>query len=92
MGQGVYTSLSQLLADELDVPFKPGEVAAAPPIEPTYSNPDAHIMVTVDQPQFVAFTPCFRKVGASGRAMLIQAAAGEFESRTGKFTLLKMAK
>jgi len=39
MGQGVYTSLSMILAEELDAAFDTVAVEAAPPSDALYSNP-----------------------------------------------------
>ena len=46
MGQGVYTSLSQLLADELDVDFAAVTPLPAPPIDALYGSPRSHRMGT----------------------------------------------
>jgi isoquinoline 1-oxidoreductase beta subunit len=46
MGQGVYTSISQILADELDVDFKHVVVEAAPPNDALYTNPALGFQVT----------------------------------------------
>src|ERR1700683_2862385 len=45
MGQGVYTSISQILADELDVDFKHVVVEAAPPNDALYTNPAPGFLV-----------------------------------------------
>jgi hypothetical protein len=46
MGHGIYTSISQILADELDVDFKHLVVEAAPPNDALYANPALHFQVT----------------------------------------------
>ena len=42
MGQGVYTSLSQILADELDVDFANVTPLPAPPVDTLYGSPRSH--------------------------------------------------
>jgi isoquinoline 1-oxidoreductase beta subunit len=39
MGQGIYTALSMILADELDAPFDNVTAIAAPPDDKLYKNP-----------------------------------------------------
>ena len=75
MGQGVYTSLSQLLADELDVDFANVTPLPAPPIDALYGSPRSHRMSTGGSTSIRSFYTALRQVGASGRAMLVQAAA-----------------
>jgi isoquinoline 1-oxidoreductase subunit beta len=75
MGQGVYTSISQILADELDVDFKRVLVEAAPPNDALYTNPALGFQVTGGSTSIRIFFMPMRKVGASARAMLVEAAA-----------------
>jgi isoquinoline 1-oxidoreductase beta subunit len=79
MGQGVYTSLSQLLADELDVSFDQVTPAPAPPIDALYGSPAFHRMGTGGSTSIRGFYYPLRQVGASGRAMLVQAAANQWK-------------
>ena len=46
MGQGVYTSLSMLLAEELEVKLDQIEVEHAPPNDALYANPILHSQTT----------------------------------------------
>src|SRR6201996_2503503 len=78
MGQGVYTSLSQLLADELDVSFDQVTALPAPPIDALYGSPAFHRMGTGGSTSIRGFYYPLRQVGASGRAMLVQAAANQW--------------
>jgi isoquinoline 1-oxidoreductase subunit beta len=39
MGQGIYTALSMILAEELDAPFEHVTAVAAPPNEKLFGNP-----------------------------------------------------
>jgi len=79
MGQGVYTSLSQLLADELDVSFDQVTALPAPPIDAIYGSPRGHRMGTGGSQSIRSFYYPLRQVGASGRAMLVQAAANQWK-------------
>src|SRR6201996_5252814 len=79
MGQGVYTSLSQLLADELDVSFDQVTALPAPPIDALYGSPAFHRMGTGGSTSIRGFYYPLRQVGASGRAMLVQAAANQWK-------------
>jgi isoquinoline 1-oxidoreductase subunit beta len=71
MGQGVYTSLSQLLADELDVDFADVTPLPAPPIDAVYGSPRSHRMGTGGSQSIRSFYTPLRQVGASGRAMFV---------------------
>ena len=75
MGQGVYTSISMILAEELDVPWAQVQVEAAPPSDKLYGNPFFHIQVTGNSNSIRAFWIPLRKAGAGARAMLVEAAA-----------------
>jgi isoquinoline 1-oxidoreductase beta subunit len=79
MGQGVYTSLSQLLADELDVDFAQVTPLPAPPIDALYGSPRSHRMSTGGSTSIRSFYTALRQVGASGRAMMVQAAAQQWK-------------
>lgn len=75
MGQGVYTSISQILADELDVDFRHVVVEAAPPNDALYTNAALGFQVTGGSTSIRVFWMPMRKAGASARAMLVEAAA-----------------
>ena len=75
MGQGVYTSLSQFLADELDVGMDRVTPEAAPPSDTIYGQPMGGGQGTGGSTSIRAFYFALRQVGASARAMLVQAAA-----------------
>ncbi|MGZ5928026.1 MAG: molybdopterin cofactor-binding domain-containing protein [Rhizomicrobium sp.] len=78
MGQGVYTSLSQLLADELDVGLDRVTPEAAPPSDAIYGQPSGGGQGTGGSTSIRAFYTALRQVGASARAMLVQAAAAQW--------------
>src|SRR5580698_7940124 len=75
MGQGIYTSISQILADELDVDFGHVVVEAAPPNDALYTNAALGFQVTGGSTSIRVFWMPMRKAGASARAMLVEAAA-----------------
>jgi isoquinoline 1-oxidoreductase beta subunit len=75
MGQGVYTSISQILADELDVDFKHVVLEAAPPSDALYTNSALGFQVTGGSTSIRVFWMPMRKAGATARAMLVEAAA-----------------
>jgi len=78
MGQGVYTSLSQLLADELDVDFANVTPLPAAANDMIYGSPRSHRQSTGGSTSIRGFYMALRQVGASGRAMLVQAAAHQW--------------
>src|SRR3954451_10277743 len=75
MGQGVYTSLSMLLAEELEVELDQIQVQHAPANEALYANPFLHIQTTGASSSVRAFWTPLRQAGAVGRNLLIAAAA-----------------
>jgi isoquinoline 1-oxidoreductase beta subunit len=77
MGQGVYTSLPMLLADELDadwtkVGFEPA------PVDPKYNHPAFGMQMTGGSSSVYSGLQQFREAGAAARAMLIAAAAQQW--------------
>jgi isoquinoline 1-oxidoreductase beta subunit len=75
MGQGTYTSLSMILAEELDADWNRVRVEHAPPNEKLYANPMLGIQVTGNSNSIRAFWKPMRQAGATTRACLIGAAA-----------------
>jgi isoquinoline 1-oxidoreductase beta subunit len=75
MGQGPFTSLSMILAEELDAAFDQIAVEAAPPNEPLYKNPMLQVQATGNSNSIRAFWEPMRKAAAGARWMLVQAAA-----------------
>lgn len=78
MGQGVYTALPMLIAEELEVDWRKvkGEMA---PADPTYRNLNFGVQATGGSTSVRwAFDP-LRKVGATAREMLRQAAAAKWK-------------
>jgi isoquinoline 1-oxidoreductase subunit beta len=79
MGQGVYTSISMILAEELDADLKQLTLQHAPPNDKLYGNPTFGIQVTGNSNSIRAFWKPLRIAGASARAMLVQTAAQQWQ-------------
>ena len=75
MGQGVYTSLCMILAEELDADWAQVAVEHAPPSDALYANPMLGLQATGNSNSIRAFWTPLRKAGAGTRAVLVQAAA-----------------
>ena len=75
MGQGVYTSISMILAEELDAPWDKVGVEHAPPNDALYANPILGMQATGNSNSIRAFWKPLRKAGAGTRLMLVDAAA-----------------
>ena len=75
MGQGVYTSIAMILAEELDADWDRIRVEAAPPDQTLYSNPIFGIQVTGNSNSIRAFWMPLRKAAGSARNLLVRAAA-----------------
>jgi isoquinoline 1-oxidoreductase beta subunit len=75
MGQGVYTALSMLLAEELEVGLDQVQVQHAPANDALYANSFLRIQTTGASSSVRAFWTPLRQAGAVGRNMLIAAAA-----------------
>ena len=74
MGQGVLTSLPQLLAEELEANWGRIHVEQAP-VDPAYNNPIFGMQGTGGSTSVKAFWEPLRRAGATAREMLITAAA-----------------
>src|ERR1700749_3557528 len=79
MGQGVYTSVAMILADEMDADFSRVTLEHAPPNDKLYGNPIFGIQVTGNSNSIRAFWKELRTAGATTRAMLIAAAAQQWK-------------
>src|SRR6202140_3903638 len=79
MGQGVYTAIAMILAEELDADFPHVTLEHAPPNDKLYGNPVFGLQVTGNSNSIRAWWMSFRKAGASARAMLVQAAAQQWQ-------------
>jgi isoquinoline 1-oxidoreductase subunit beta len=79
MGQGVYTALPMILAEELDADFSQVALEHAPPSDKLYGNPIFGIQATGNSNSVRAFWKPLRIAGATARAMLVQAAASQWQ-------------
>jgi isoquinoline 1-oxidoreductase beta subunit len=79
MGQGVYTALPMILAEELDADFAQVTLQHAPPSDKLYGNPLFGIQATGNSNSVRAWWTPLRTAGASARAMLVQAAARQWQ-------------
>jgi isoquinoline 1-oxidoreductase beta subunit len=79
MGQGVYTAVAMILAEELDADFAQVTLEPAPPNDKLYGNPTFGIQVTGNSNSIRAFWKPLRVAGANARAMLVQAAAKQWQ-------------
>jgi isoquinoline 1-oxidoreductase beta subunit len=79
MGQGVYTSIAMIIAEELDADFARVTVRHAPPDEKAYVNPALGVQATGNSNSIRAFWNPLRRAGATARATLVQAAAARWQ-------------
>src|ERR1700746_3255051 len=76
MGQGTYTSIPMLIAEELDVDLSQVRLDHAPPNEKLYGNPLlGGIQATGNSNAVRASWQPLRQAGAAARTMLVAAAA-----------------
>jgi len=75
MGQGTYTSMPMLLAEELEVAPDQIRLEHAPPDDKRYANPFFGEQMTGASSSVRAFYEPLRRAGATARAMLVAAAA-----------------
>lgn len=74
MGQGVYTALPMLIAEELDADWSKVRVHAAP-VDRAYDHPQLRMQTTGGSTSVASSWEPLRKAGAAARAMLVKAAA-----------------
>ena len=79
MGQGIYTAVAMILAEELDAAFEQVALEAAPPSDKLYGNPTFGIQVTGNSNSVRAFWLPLRKAAAGARAILVQAASQQWK-------------
>jgi isoquinoline 1-oxidoreductase subunit beta len=79
MGQGIYTAVAMILAEELDADFSAVVLEHAPANEKLYANPAFGVQATGGSTSVRAFWKPLRAAGASARAMLVQAAAKQWQ-------------
>ncbi|MBB2721228.1 UNVERIFIED_ORG: isoquinoline 1-oxidoreductase beta subunit [Rhizobium etli] len=80
MGQGIYTAQAMLLAEELEVALEAVKLEPAPVNEALYGHPMLRRQMTGGSTSIRAFWTPLRMAGATARALLIQAAAKEWNT------------
>jgi isoquinoline 1-oxidoreductase beta subunit len=75
MGQGTYTSIPMLIAEELEVDLKQVRLEHAPPDEKLYANPLLGVQATGNSNAIRGAWQPLRQAGAAARTMLVSAAA-----------------
>src|SRR5215467_16281212 len=82
MGQGTFTALPMLVAEELDIDVESVAVDHAPANDKLYGNPKiGNEQITGGSTSIRAFYLPLRKVGAAARTMLIAAAAEKWDTQ-----------
>ena len=77
MGQGVYTSLPMLLNEELEADWSKIRVEAAP-VDKAYNHPVFGMQMTGGSTTSPSEWERYRKMGATARVMLVEAAAAQW--------------
>ena len=75
MGQGTYTSIPMLIAEELEIDLKDVRLEHAPPNEKLYANPLLGVQATGNSNAMRGAWKPMRQAGATARIMLVAAAA-----------------
>src|SRR3954466_10307961 len=75
MGQGTYTSIPMLIAEELEVDLSQVQLDHAPPNEKLYANPLLGVQATGNSNAVRGAWQPLRQAGATARTMLVAAAA-----------------
>src|SRR5437870_2483679 len=75
MGQGTYTSIPMLIAEELEVDLKQVRLEHAPPNEKLYANPLLGVQATGNSNAIRGAWQPLRRAGATARTLLVSAAA-----------------
>jgi isoquinoline 1-oxidoreductase subunit beta len=78
MGQGTYTSIPMLIAEELEVALQRVRLEHAPPNEKLYANPLLGVQATGNSNAMRGAWKPLREAGASARIMLVAAAAARW--------------
>src|SRR5579872_1694908 len=86
MGQGISTTLTAALADELEVDWRRAKIEFAP-FAPAYRNPVIGWMFTGASISIHDFYMLVRQMGASARAVLVQAAAARLAVPADQLTI-----
>ena len=79
MGQGTYTSIPMLIAEELEVNLKQVQLEYAPPNEKLYGNPLLGVQATGNSNAIRGAWQPLRQAGAIARTMLVSTAAKRWD-------------
>jgi isoquinoline 1-oxidoreductase beta subunit len=79
MGQGTYTAIPMLIAEELEVDLDQVQLEHAPPNESLYANPLLGIQVTGNSNAIRGAWMPLRQAGAAARTMLVLTAAKRWD-------------
>jgi isoquinoline 1-oxidoreductase subunit beta len=79
MGQGVYTSIPMLIAEELEVSLDNVEIETSPPVSELYTDPLLGAQITGGSNSIRYAWEPLRRAGAAARVLLIQAAASQWK-------------
>src|SRR4051812_46875855 len=79
MGQGTYTSLPMLIAEELEVDVDKVVIEHSPPDDKTYANPLIGLQLTGGSTSVRGTYKPLRQAGATARTMLVNAAAQRWQ-------------
>jgi isoquinoline 1-oxidoreductase subunit beta len=79
MGQGTYTSIPMLIAEELEVALTQVRLEHAPPNEKLYANPLLGVQATGNSNAIRGAWQPLRQAGATARTMLVSAAAKRWD-------------
>jgi isoquinoline 1-oxidoreductase beta subunit len=80
MGQGTYTAIPMLIAEELEVDLKQVRLEHAPPNEKLYANPLLGVQATGNSNAIRGAWNPLRQAGAIARTMLVSAAARRWKA------------
>jgi isoquinoline 1-oxidoreductase beta subunit len=83
MGQGTYTAIPMLIAEELEVDLKQVQLEHAPPNEKLYANPLLGVQATGNSNAIRGAWLPLRQAGATARTMLVSAAAKRWNVEPG---------
>ncbi len=85
MGQGIWTGLAMLIAEELDCDWSKVRCEHAP-AAPVYGHPAMGLMMTGGSSTTNGEFDRYRTVGAAAKVMLLQAAAARWKTKPAKLT------
>src|SRR5258708_2753457 len=80
MGQGIYTAMAMLLAEELEVGLEQVRLEHAPPDDALYASSIFQSQTTGDSASIRAFWVPLRQPGAVARTLLVQAPAQQWRA------------